>query len=76
MELKTESHETGDQRRGGGGEEGSIGSQSRAETAWPVGGLSSEWFTFPNWSKYCFTSSMVVLTDSPPTKTFFVLVTS
>lgn len=33
-------------------------------------------FTFPNWSKYCFTSSMVVLTDRPPTKIFFVLVTS
>lgn len=33
-------------------------------------------FTFPNWSKYCLTSSMVVLTDRPPTKIFFVLVTS
>lgn len=31
--------------------------------------------TFPNCSKYCFTSSTVVFTDSPPTKIFFVRVT-
>lgn len=33
-------------------------------------------FTFPNWSKYCLTSSMVVFTERPPTNIFFVLVTS
>jgi len=32
--------------------------------------------TFPNWSKYCFTSSIVVFTDRPPTKIFFVRVTN
>lgn len=32
--------------------------------------------TFPNWSKYCLTSSMVVFTDRPPTKIFLVRVTN
>lgn len=31
--------------------------------------------TFPNCSKYCFTSSTVVFTDRPSTKIFFVRVT-
>lgn len=31
--------------------------------------------TFPNCSKYCFTSSTTVLADKPPTNIFFVLVT-
>lgn len=31
--------------------------------------------TFPNCSKYCFTSSTTVLADNPPTNIFFVLVT-
>lgn len=33
------------------------------------------YLTFPNCSKYCFTSSTTVLADKPPTNIFFVLVT-
>lgn len=40
------------------------------------GGSTVASLTFPNWSKYCFTSSMVVFTERPPTKIFLVRVTS